>query len=128
MRDGSEVFYFDTYALVELEKGNPAYSKYKDAIAVTTLLNLMEFYTVLLKLADKKLAEIKFKIYLDNCVNITPSIVKDAAEFRLKFVGKTGFKISYVDAIGYLIAKNLGIRFLTGDNAFKNLDNVEFVK
>ncbi len=32
------------------------------------------------------------------------------------------------DCIGYIFAKQLGIKFLTGDKEFENLDNVEFVK
>ena len=32
------------------------------------------------------------------------------------------------DCIGYILAKNIGIKFLTGDKEFENLDNVEFVK
>jgi len=36
--------------------------------------------------------------------------------------------INYVDAIGYSISFDSGIKFLTGDNEFKNLPNVEFVK
>jgi uncharacterized protein len=37
-------------------------------------------------------------------------------------------KLSIPDAIGYTIAKRLEIKFLTGDEDFKNYDNVEFVK
>jgi hypothetical protein len=36
--------------------------------------------------------------------------------------------ISYADAIGYVMSGRLGARYLTGDNAFKKLSNVEFVK
>ena len=37
-------------------------------------------------------------------------------------------RLSIPDAIGYIISKKLGVKFLTGDNDFKNLSNVEFVK
>jgi predicted nucleic acid-binding protein len=47
--------------------------------------------------------------------------------FRLKM--KRGKKnLSYVDALGYIIAEKLGVKFLTGDNAFDGMDNVEYVK
>jgi predicted nucleic acid-binding protein len=36
--------------------------------------------------------------------------------------------LSYVDALGYIIAGKLGIKFLTGDNAFGGMENVEYVK
>jgi len=33
-----------------------------------------------------------------------------------------------VDCIGYIIAKKSGVQFLTGDEHFKDFENVEFVK
>ncbi len=128
MKAGTNIYFFDTYALVELNRGNPNYARFKGSKIIITLLNLMEFYSYLLKEISKEIAENKFKTYLDNCIDITPEIIKDAVEFRIRFIEKTKFKISYIDAIGYIIAKKLNIKFLTGDNAFKYLDNVEFVK
>ena len=43
--------------------------------------------------------------------------------FRLKHGG-----LSYADCIGYVIARREGMKFLTGDAAFKRLENVEFVR
>jgi hypothetical protein len=36
--------------------------------------------------------------------------------------------LSYVDALGYVIATKMKIKFLTGDNAFEGMENVEYVK
>jgi len=36
--------------------------------------------------------------------------------------------LSYVDCIGYILAKELKVGFLTGDREFEGMDNVEFVK
>ena len=44
---------------------------------------------------------------------------------KFKFVKQ---KISFIDCIGYLIAKKNNAKFLTGDEHFRNKDNVEFVK
>lgn len=38
------------------------------------------------------------------------------------------WNISYADALGYAIAEQEGICFLTGDKAFERMQNVEFVK
>jgi len=35
-------------------------------------------------------------------------------------------KLSIPDVIGYIIAKKYSVKFLTGDEDFKDLDNVEF--
>ncbi len=53
--------------------------------------------------------------------------VKEAMKMRLRLkAGKT--HLSYADALGYQLSKKLGMEFLTGDDAFKHLANVEFVK
>ena len=36
--------------------------------------------------------------------------------------------VSMTDCIGYILSKQLGIKFLTGDKEFENFPNVEFVK
>ena len=47
-------------------------------------------------------------------------------KLRLK-LAKEGRNLSYTDVVGYNIALKRGIRFLTGDRNFKNLENVEWV-
>ena len=37
-------------------------------------------------------------------------------------------RISFIGGIGYLLAKKRNAKFLTGDEQFKDFDNVEFVK
>ena len=36
--------------------------------------------------------------------------------------------LSMTDCVGYVVAKRLGVKFLTGDKEFRNFQNVEFVK
>ena len=52
-------------------------------------------------------------------------IIQSAAEFKLENKNQ---RLSMADCIGYKIAESLGIKFLTGDEQFKNKPNVEFVK
>ncbi len=121
-------YFFDSYALIEINKGNPDYLKYKDSRVVITLLNLMEFYYALLKFTNKDVANKKFQKYLSNCIKLKPDIIMESAEFRHEFNKNSKFKISYIDAIGYITAKKLNIKFLTGDEAFRELPDVEFAK
>ena len=37
-------------------------------------------------------------------------------------------KMSYASIIGYLLSNKIGFNFLTGDEFFENMENVEFVK
>lgn len=52
-------------------------------------------------------------------------VVKQAAILKIK---KSRDNLSLVDCIGYVISLKSGIKFLTGDEKFRNLPNVEFVK
>ncbi|MBU0958442.1 MAG: hypothetical protein KKB31_00715, partial [Nanoarchaeota archaeon] len=58
-----------------------------------------------------------------NIIKIDTTI--NATKFKFKN-RKDG--LSYTDCIGYILSKELGIKFLTGDKKFKNKSNVEFVK
>jgi len=49
-----------------------------------------------------------------------------AAKIRHK-ARKMGRRWSYVDTIGYVLAKRIGARFLTGDKEFKGVGNVVFI-
>jgi len=121
-----DTFFFDTYAFFEILKGNPNYQKYKNEVSmVTTKLNLMELHYGLLLSIGKEEADLRFDEYSYYTTEITDSVLKKATEFKA-FHRKRN--ISYIDSIGYTIAKLVGIKFLTGDQQFKDLENVEFVK
>jgi predicted nucleic acid-binding protein len=51
--------------------------------------------------------------------------IRGGMKFKLKYKKE---HLSYVDCIGWAKAKELGIKFLTGDEKFEDKDNVEFVK
>ena len=120
-----ETFFFDTYAFHELIVGNKNYGFYNGVSIITTKLNLMElYYTILLKY-EKKEAEVCFEKFLPYVVDIDNDIYKKACEF--KFLNKHK-RLSYVDCIGYIIAKSRNVKFLTGDEQFKDIENVEFIK
>ena len=50
-----------------------------------------------------------------------------ASTLRLE-LRKQGRNLSLIDALGYVLAKRLNIRFLTGDREFKDLDGVEYIR
>ena len=63
--------------------------------------------------------------YADYLVPIDLDVIPAAMDFKLANKAK---RVSYADAIGYQLAKKYGVKFLTGDRAFKGLANVDFVK
>jgi predicted nucleic acid-binding protein len=121
-----KTFFFDTYAFFEMIHGNPNYDNYKKDIAIiTTKLNLMELHYGLLLSFGKEIADYYFDFYSKFAVEIPNDIIKLANYFKKVMKNRN---VSYIDCIGYTLAKSRNILFLTGDKQFRDLDNVEFVK
>ncbi len=119
----SESFFFDTYALFEIVYGNKKFDKYAQAGGMTTILNLAELNYGLKKQFNGKTADEITERFAGNTAEISIGDVKEA--MTLKISRK---KISIPDAIGYTVAKSRKMRFLTGDEEFRDMANVEFVK
>ena len=124
-KDGmsESIFFFDTYAFFEIIRGNPGYETYKDVVAITTIFNLAELNYGLKKEVGVAVADELTSQYEPFVVDATADDVKKAMTFRLQHKD-----MSIPDAIGYIVARRYNIRFLTGDDDFKNLPHVEFVK
>lgn len=120
-----EIFFCDTYALVEIALGNPNYTKYLDNTLFTGEQNLMELYFAFLRDYDEQKAEKHFQFWLEFIVQISQETIKKAMKFKL--INKKD-KLSYVDCIGYIFAQENDMKFLTGDQKFENKVGVEFVK
>lgn len=119
-------FFFDSYALIEIYEKNINYEKYTKANVVTSYFQVYEVYFSLIKNGYTN-EEIKdfFQVLQSFCIELKFRWIPRAVEFRLLHKKRD---LSYADCLGYIISKQLGIRFLTGDNQFKELPNVEFVK
>lgn len=118
-------FFFDSYALFEILKGNKNYELYRTCKIILTKLNLFELYSGLLRDIDEETAERHLDNYYPFVVDFDKEVIKNAAKLKNKLNKR---KISMTDCIGYILATQLGIKFLTGDKEFENLENVEFVK
>jgi predicted nucleic acid-binding protein len=122
-------FFADTYALIELLKGNPNYEIYSQADLSATEFNILELAYALFRdfgrdKAANVLDGIRVKIEI---MQTEDSDYFNASDFRLS-ANRTGKKLSLIDALGYSYSRKVGIKFLTGDQEFSGLDNVEYVK
>ncbi len=121
-----KTYFFDTYAMYEIISGNKNYEKYCSNICIiTTKLNLMELHYCLLQKYEKEKADKYFEIFNRFTISISDQEIKKANYLKKKLKKR---KLSYVDCIGYIIAKEKNIKFLTGDMQFQQMENVEFIK
>lgn len=121
-----KTYFFDTYAFFEILKGNPGYANYRNKVGtITTKMNLMELHYGTLISNGEEFADKYYDKYEKFVVAFDSDAVKNASKFRA-FHKK--MKFSYIDCLGYTIAKSRNVRFLTGDRAFAGMENVEFVK
>lgn len=106
-------------------KGNPAYARFKYAKIIITVFNLVELHYKLLRDFSSQLADQALHKYSDYVIDIDTETIKEANEFKLQHKQK---RLSVPDAMGYITAQKYGIKFLTGDKHFKNINEVEFVR
>ena len=119
-------FFFDTYALIEIGNSNPNYEAYKeDIVILLSKLNLLEFSYYLFR--EKRESEIQgiFDNYLKHAVDYDRDVLIKAASMKFTHLKE---RLSFIDCIGYIMAKKHDVKFLTGDEKFRNMENVEFVK
>ncbi len=121
-------FFLDTYAVLEYLRGNAEYLKRMSGAKLSTsLLNLLELYYIVLREHGGKAADDVYSAYRHYQAETIDEDVRSGMALKLRMRSK-GINFSYADALGYAIAERLGIRYLTGDDAFKSLPDVEFVK
>jgi len=117
--------YLDTYALVELSRGNPKFIKYSQEEFITSDVTLAEFYGVLLREFNERTADYWLNKIRPYSEEVYLEVMINAFKFR-KQLKET--KFSFFDAVGYVFSKERGAVFVTGDEDFKNIKDVEFVK
>ncbi len=119
------MYFFDTYAIIELMEGNPSYSQFVEAQFVITKLNLIELHYHSLRKFDTEKAKIIVHKYYGNVVDFDETTIVEANLFRLK---NSKRKMSTADCIGYIHAKRNNLKFVTGDKQFESFENVEYAK
>ena len=120
-----DTYFFDTYAIVEIIRGNENYKEYIKKNAILTQLNIFELFYGLIKDFDVEFANKIIDKYYISVVGYGKGIIKEAVLFKLENKKKN---LSMTDCVGYFVARKINVKFLTGDKEFKDLENVEFIK
>lgn len=118
-------YFFDTYALMEIIRSNKSYLPYEEEEIFTSLLNLGELYHILLKNFDEDAAEKWRKKLEGSYMAVTEEVIIKAMKFKYEQKNKN---FSFIDCVGYILAEENSMKFLTGNKEFEEIKNVEFVK
>ena len=121
----SSAFVFDTYAIIEIIRGNSSYAQYLDSEIIINDFIFAELCYNLIKEKGMEKSSLLIDRYIGFVLNVPPKIIKDAMLFRFENRKKD---LSMADCISYLQSKDLNVKFLTGDKEFRDLPNVEFVR
>jgi len=128
------MYLIDTYALIEwFVEGSKNYERYFENInresGFVTELTILEFYHRVFHKANKEKADEVLNIVLGNLkvIDLNVELIIEAAMFRSHMLRRKK-DVSYADSVNYVAAKHLGVKLLTGDEAFRGMESVEFVK
>ncbi|MEK6950675.1 MAG: PIN domain-containing protein [Nanoarchaeota archaeon] len=114
----------DTYALVEIADGNPAFSTLLAEDVIITDLTLAEFYGDLYRKFGAPTANYWHRKLAPLCRPVGRDLLIKAVTYRIDHK-KQG--LSFFDCVGYLFAIENNILFVTGDKEFRGRANVEFI-
>ncbi len=82
MQNWTKMYFFDTYALIEVIRNNQNYINYKEVTPSCTILNLFELHHILLKEFNKQTADYWIKRFTYNLINITKEDIIMASDFK----------------------------------------------
>ena len=115
----------DTYALVEINFGNPNFTSFLNEEVVVTDITLAEFWGDLYKKYNIQTAEYWYK----QLASISQTVPKQVLIKAIKYkIDNKKQNLSFFDCVGYIFARENGMKFVTGDKEFANKEGVEFVK
>ena len=118
--------FFDTFALVEFLAGNEETRKHGALGFVTTKWNLAELLVLDVRDFGEKTANRNFRRLLGAAVREEDADLIAAARMKVSHAVR-GRRFSFVDCLGFCVARRLKMRFVTGDEAFKGVPGVLFL-
>ena len=115
----------DTYALVEINFGNPNFMPLLTQEIIITDITLTEFYGDIYKKYNLKTADYWYR----KLINISQSVPKDILIKAIRFkIDHKKERLSFFDCVGYIYARENNMKFVTGDQAFEDKEGVEYIK
>ncbi len=121
----TDKYFLDTYALIAIANGEEQFKPYIDDDIITLKENIVELYYFLLRKYNLKTADYFLNKFASIAHEFTLPLIRTAMAFKEQHK-KENF--SYIDCLGYTYSRENNRLFVTGDNAFRNLNAVKFVQ
>lgn len=118
-------YFFDSYAIIEIIKNSESHNRFREIAIVTSSLNIAEVNYFLLEFVGENEADKIIQSLNISLIEQNKEIAIEASKFRFK---NKKLKLSYADCLGYCTSLRNNLLFVTGDDAFRNFEGVEFVK
>jgi hypothetical protein len=122
------MYFLDRYAIIEMTRGNPRYLRYRSEPSITARAHLLGVYYILTQQGNEILARAALRALGPLAIELPIELIPKIALFRLRQLGATGRRFSYVDALGYVYARENGYTLLTGAHEFEGLPDVDYVR
>lgn len=118
-------YFFDAYAIIEVIKDNPNYSRFSAEPVITAAPQISEVCYYALRTGQTSELKLALQKMRPEILATSTSDWEEAA--TMKFMHKSK-NLSLIDCLGYGLARKNYLKFLTGDRQFEKMPNVEFVK
>ena len=80
-----DIYFFDTYAIIEVVKGNPRYKKYGDCGVVISAFNLSELHLHITRIFGEKIANMILEEYSGSAINFELEDIREATALKIKY-------------------------------------------
>ena len=121
-------FFADSYALIEMLKGNENYRAFQSKRLITTEFNICEVGFAVCRNYPANAPQVLKTVRKMVTLRATSNEDYCSGAARKKEASGQGKKLSTIDCVGYSVANRLKIPFLTGDREFADMNNVQFVR
>jgi uncharacterized protein len=121
-------FFADSYALIEMLKGNENYQSFHSEQLITTEFNICEVGFAVCREYPANATRVLKTVRKMVVIQETRDEDYCAGAATRKLATAEGKKLSTIDCVGYSVANRLNIPFLTGDREFSDMNNVQFVR
>ena len=120
-----KVLCLDSYALWEIQLGNPKFAAIMEKDFIVADWTLVEFYKTILREHNLATADYWLRKLLPFCKKAEFSVLIKAVQFQYNNKKRN---FSLFDCVGYVFSLESNCQFVTGDKEFKGVANVLFMQ